>query len=104
MDKLVALITTSGEDEALKIANALVEEKLAACVNILPNVRSVYRWKGELCNDQEFLLLAKTDITKFERLMNQVIKLHSYDTPEIISLPITGGSRKYLDWVDASLD
>jgi periplasmic divalent cation tolerance protein len=103
MDKdgnVVALITAWSDDEANKIAEALVKQRKAACVNILPGVRSVFWWQGSIDSEQELLLIAKTKKSKVEQIVSLVKKLHSYDTPEIIALPITGGSLDYLDWID----
>jgi len=84
---------------AQAIAYDLVEENLAACVNILPQVTSVYRWQDELQNDEESLLLIKTLKSGFDTLEMRLTQLHPYELPEIIMVPITGGSRAYLDWV-----
>jgi len=98
--KQVVLITTSSEDEAKSIATILVNERLAACVNVIPLVRSIYLWEGKLCDERETLLLAKTDAGCFDRLAKRVSEIHSYTTPEIISLSIDAGSEKYLEWID----
>jgi periplasmic divalent cation tolerance protein len=94
----VVLVTTNSEAEAEKLATALVTEKFAACVSVLP-VRSVYTWEGELCKEQEWQLVIKTDLSQFEKLAARVKELHSYDVPEIIALPIVAGSQPYLDWI-----
>jgi periplasmic divalent cation tolerance protein len=95
----VVLVTTSSEAEAEKLATALVTGKLAACVSLLP-LRSIYTWQGELCTEQEWQLIIKTDLSKFEQLAAKVQELHSYDVPEIIALPIIAGSQAYLDWME----
>ena len=95
----VVLMTCGSEEEAGKIAEALVKENLAACVNIVPKVTSVYRWKGEVCRDAEVLLIAKTRETHLAALEGRVKALHSYDVAEVIVRPIVAGSREYLDWV-----
>lgn len=97
---VVVLVTASSQAEAESLAKALVEAKLAACVNLYP-VRSFYRWQGELCCDQEWQLTIKTRLASFGRLAHEVQQRHSYDTPEIIALPIVTGSPSYLDWLDA---
>lgn len=97
---IIVLITTPSEAVGRQIAEALLAEKLAACVNILPAVRSFYRWKGEIQNDQETLLVVKSRLDLFaERLAPVVKALHPYEVPEIIAVPILAGSESYLDWI-----
>jgi periplasmic divalent cation tolerance protein len=98
-DPVVVLVTCGSEEEALKIANALVEDHLAACVNLVAPIRSVYRWEGKIWDEKECLLIIKTQKHRFEELEKKVKSLHSYSVPEIISLPITEGSLAYLDWI-----
>ncbi len=98
-DCILVFVTASSEKEGEKIAQALVEEKLAACVNVLPAMKSIYRWKGEIASEQEVLLLAKTKDRLFEKLKKRVLELHSYEVPEIIALPVLAGSEAYLGWV-----
>jgi periplasmic divalent cation tolerance protein len=98
-DPVVVLVTCGSEEEALKIANALVEDCLAACVNLVAPIRSVYRWEGKIWDEKECLLIIKTQKHRFEELEKKVKSLHSYSVPEIISLPITEGSLAYLDWI-----
>lgn len=100
---IVVFITTSSADEAIKIARALVEEKLAACVNIVPQVFSFYWWEGKLQEDKEALMIAKTTASAFPALEAKVKELHSYTVPEIIALPIKAGYKGYLDWVAGSV-
>ena len=95
----VVLVTAPNEEEAAGIAKALVEEKLAACVNIVKNVRSIYRWKGKIEDDAEVIMIVKTQKKLFNALCERVKNLHSYDVPEVISLPITDGSKDYLAWL-----
>jgi len=103
-DKRVVFVTCSSEEEASRIARALVAERLAACVNILESpVRSVYRWKGNVETAMEHLLVIKTRRARLAALEAAVKRLHSYDTPEVIALPVAEGSRKYLSWLDASV-
>jgi periplasmic divalent cation tolerance protein len=97
---LVILITVGSPEEAQKIGQALVEEKLAACVNIISPVHSIYRWEGEMQTDQEVLLIAKTAAARMEGLAQRVRQLHSYQVPEIIALPLVAGSQDYLRWMD----
>jgi periplasmic divalent cation tolerance protein len=100
-DKRVVLVTCSSEEEASRIARALVTERLAACVNIFDSpVRSVYRWKGRIETAMEHLLVIKTRRARVRALEAAVKRLHSYQTPEVISLPVAEGSRKYLAWLD----
>uniref|UniRef100_A0A832A6X6 Divalent-cation tolerance protein CutA n=1 Tax=Desulfacinum infernum TaxID=35837 RepID=A0A832A6X6_9BACT len=98
-DVLITFITVGNPDQAYRIAKAVVEENLAACVNIIPAVRSLYRWKGEICDDSECLLLVKTTSHVFPLLEARVKALHSYEVPEIIAVPVACGFRPYLDWV-----
>jgi len=102
--KVVVLVTCSGLAEAREIAKAVVEARLAACVNILPGaVTSIYRWKGKVESAKERLLLIKTSRRRLAKLRTEIDKLHSYDVPEFIALPITAGSRKYLNWMDENM-
>lgn len=96
----IALVTVGSQKEALKIAQTLVKEKLAACVNVVFPIRSYYTWKGKVHKDKESLLIIKTKSLLFERLKKKILSLHSYEVPEIIFLPIQKGSKSYLDWID----
>lgn len=100
--EIVVYITASSEDEATLIARSLVEARLAACVNIINNVRSIYSWHGKIEDDSEVLMLAKTRKELFSKLTEKVIQLHSYDVPEIIATPVIDGSKEYLDWLRKS--
>ncbi len=100
MDAVVVLITAPDEEAAARIGRALVTEGLAACVNIVKGVRSIYRWKGEINDDAEALMLVKTTAGGFDRLERFVRKAHPYETPEIIAIPVTDGSKPYLDWLE----
>ena len=98
---IVVLITTPSQDVARQIAVALLEQKLAACVNVLPGVRSYYSWKGKPQEDEEVLLLVKTRAALFEsRLIPAVRAVHPYELPEIIALPISFGLEGYLKWIN----
>jgi periplasmic divalent cation tolerance protein len=99
-DKVVVLITASSEEEALKIAESLVNGKKAACVNIVPGVDSLFWWEGKLDSARESLLLVKTKASLFPEIVEMVKRMHSYEVPEIIALPIIGGSEDYLKWLD----
>jgi len=97
-------MTAPDEVEAGRIAEKLVEERLCACVNIIPKIRSVYRWQGEICDEPEVMMMAKTEATLSAALVSRVKELHSYEVPEIICIPIQTGSGEYLDWIAASVD
>jgi periplasmic divalent cation tolerance protein len=99
-DSTVVLVTCGSEEEALKIANVLVEDHLAACANLIAPIRSIYRWEGKIWDEKEWLLIIKTQKHRFEALAEKVKSLHSYSVPEIIGLPITEGSPAYLDWIN----
>jgi periplasmic divalent cation tolerance protein len=96
---IVVYVTAPQEDEAAAIAKALVGEGLAACVNIVRGIRSLYRWQGKIEDDTEVLMIIKTQASLFERLSSRVRELHSYSVPEVIALPIVSGSDDYLAWV-----
>ena len=99
-EQLVVLMTAGSQEEADRVAHALVAEMLAACVNVIPAVTSIYRWEGEVQRDQEWLLVAKSRRDVLDDLVRRVQALHSYDVPEIIALPLAGGSDAYLRWID----
>lgn len=92
-------ITTSSLEEAEKIGKTLVEERLAACVNIIPEIHSFYWWEGKLCRDKEAVLLAKTTWEKKEELIKRVKEIHSYTLPGIIVLPVEGGLKEFLQYL-----
>ena len=98
-DVIVVLMTASGADEARRIAQQLVESRLAACVQILPEIESVYRWHGAIQRDKEVLLLMKTTADNFAALEKSVRAIHSYDTPEIVAVPASGVSEPYRAWL-----
>ena len=98
-EPIVVLVTCGSEEEALKIANVLVEEHLAACVNLVSPIRSIYRWEEKIWDEKEWLLIIKTQKQKFKELEKKVKSLHSYSVPEIISLPIVEGASSYLQWI-----
>jgi periplasmic divalent cation tolerance protein len=99
----VVFITAPDAERATSIARVLVEEQLAACVNILGGVRSIYRWQGKVVDDGEVLCMAKTDAGHFEALKRRVVELHPYEVPEVIGLEIKDGHAPYLEWLTASL-
>jgi len=96
---VVVLVSCGAEEEARRIADTLVRERLAACANLLGPVRSVYRWKGEVEVAAEHLLLIKTRLELFDRVAARVQELHSYELPEVVALPILTGTERYLDWI-----
>ncbi len=98
-EPIIVLVTCSSEEEGLKIANALVEGHLAACVNLVYPIRSIYRWEGKIWDEKEWLLIIKTQKQRFGEVEKRVKSLHSYSLPEIISLPIVEGSPSYLQWI-----
>ncbi len=103
-DKFVVLVTCNSVKEGRKIGRALVEARLAACVNVLQTpIESIYRWKGSVDTAKEFLLIIKTSRARLKALEAAVKSLHSYDVPEIIALPIEKGSRDYLAWLSESV-
>ena len=97
--EIIVLITASSEDEAAKIGSALVDEHLAACVNIVPGVRSLFFWEGKTQDERELLLICKSRQPLLERIIARVKSLHSYTVPEVVALPVTGGSEDYLRWL-----
>ena len=99
MECIVVLITAPNEEEGLRIARSLVETRLAACVNLVGGVRSIYSWQGKIEDDREVLMIAKTQRRLFPQLSEKVKELHTYSVPEIVALPIVEGSRSYLDWL-----
>jgi periplasmic divalent cation tolerance protein len=99
-DKIVVLTTCESEEQAQRLARHLVEQRLAACVNILPGARSVYRWKDEIEDAAEFVLIIKSRRDVFAKLHEAIAHLHSYEIPEVIALPVVDGSDAYLRWLD----
>ena len=103
-DAVVVFMTAADGEEAARLAAMLVGANLAACVQIMPKMESVYRWQGQIERATEVLLIAKTSASKFEELEREVRALHSYETPEIVAIPIVAGSAAYLEWLFASGD
>ncbi len=102
-DKIVVLSACASAEEAQRLARALVEKRLAACVNVLPGVRSVYRWKDAIEEEEEVLLAIKTSRALLEDLTSELERLHSYEVPEVIALQVVGGSERYLAWMNREL-
>jgi periplasmic divalent cation tolerance protein len=102
-EKIVVFSTASSAEEAEKIARGLVGERLAACVNVVPGLRSYYRWQGKIEDSAEFLLVIKSTRKHFEALRTLLQKLHSYQVPEVIAMPVVDGAQNYLNWMDGEL-
>ncbi|MGR3310659.1 MAG: divalent-cation tolerance protein CutA [Candidatus Brocadiales bacterium] len=96
---IIIFVTTSSVEEAQKIGHALVEERLAACTNIISPIQSIFNWEGKVSDEREALLMAKTKGSLFNDIVVRVKQLHSYTVPEIIAIPIAYGSQDYLDWI-----
>jgi|SRR5690242_18359833 periplasmic divalent cation tolerance protein len=103
-DAIAVFITAANGEEATRLADLLIGAHLAACVQILPEMESVYRWQGKIERQSEILLIAKTTAAKFADLEREVRALHSYDTPEIVAVPLVAGSAPYLQWLAESLN
>ena len=99
-DSGIVFMTAANRDEAERIARALVEKRLAACVQIYPEIRSLYWWQGRICDDVEVAMTAKTTAACFEELADDVKRLHSYDVPEIVFVPISAATIEYQDWIE----
>jgi len=102
-DVILVFVTCASVKEADKIADVLLTKKLVACVNILPGIRSKFRWKGKIEKAKEVLIIAKTRKSKFAAIDKEVRLVHSYEVPEVIALPITVGSKNYLNWIEDSV-
>lgn len=102
-DAIVVFMTAASGEEATRLADLLIGAHLAACVQILPEMESVYRWQGQIERQSEILLIAKTTRGRFAELEREVRALHSYETPEIIAVPVVTGSQPYLDWLSGSV-
>ena len=102
-DKIVVFSTCDSEEQAGRIARALVEQQLAACVNILPGARSIYQWKGQIEDAAEWMLIIKSRRDLMEQLRAAIGKIHSYEVPELLAVPVVDGSESYLAWLDREL-
>ena len=102
-EALVVLVTVPSREDGERIADALVGESLAACVNVIGPIRSVYRWQGEICRDDEHLLMIKTTRPRYAALEARVLALHTYETPEVIALPVAQGAAAYVAWLAGSV-
>ncbi|MBZ5578906.1 MAG: divalent-cation tolerance protein CutA [Acidobacteriia bacterium] len=103
-DKIVVLSTCSSEEEAGKLARSMVEQHLAACVNVVPRIRSYYRWKGAIESSDEYLLVIKSSRERMAELRAALEKEHSYEVPEVLVLPVVDGAANYLNWLQSSLE
>jgi periplasmic divalent cation tolerance protein len=103
-DKIVVFSTCDSEEQAGRIARELVEQRLAACVNVLPGARSVYRWKGQMEDSAEWLLIIKSRRDLMDKLRAAIGKIHTYEVPELLAVPVVDGSENYLAWLDRELD
>jgi periplasmic divalent cation tolerance protein len=102
-DKIIVFVTAGNMENAENMARTLVEERLAACVNIVPRIRSFYRWEGKIVDDEELLLLIKTRIDLFDPLRERVLALHAYELPEVVALTMEKGHQPYLDWIEGEV-
>jgi len=102
-DKLLVLSTASSQAEAARIAEELVERRLAACVNVIGRIQSFYRWEDKLQRAEEYLMIIKTDRANEEKVREAIRELHSYELPEFITVPVEGGTAEYLSWMDSCI-
>lgn len=102
-ERLVALSTVKSAEDAERIARALVERRLAACVNVVPGLVSLYRWQGSVEREEERLLVIKTRADRLEALREALVSMHPYEVPELVALPVVGGHAPYLGWLDESV-
>jgi periplasmic divalent cation tolerance protein len=100
---MVVLVTAPTAEKAAELARILVEEKLAACGNVIPSIRSIYRWEGKICDEAEALLVLKVPAARLQELSDRVVALHPYDVPEVVALRIEGGNERYIDWIVQSM-
>jgi len=103
MEALLMISTAGSEEEAQGIARKLVEDRLAACVNVIPGIKSFFDWEGKLCREKEALILVKTVNNKSKEIINRIKKMHSYEVPEIIFLKVDEGERNYLKWLKRTI-
>ncbi|MGC4115553.1 MAG: divalent-cation tolerance protein CutA [Myxococcales bacterium] len=101
---VVVLVTAPTAEKAAEIARVVVEERLAACVNVVPALRSIYRWEGKVQDDAEALMVVKTQARTFERLRARIVSLHPYRCPEVLALPVVAGHAPYLEWLAGAVE
>ncbi|BBB31699.1 periplasmic divalent cation tolerance protein [Thermotomaculum hydrothermale] len=99
----MVMTTVGSEEQAVVIADALVNKKVAACVNIIPSIRSIYRFKGKVWDDEEYLLIIKSTENNYSEIEKTITELHNYEIPEILSFPMEKGSRNFLNWIEESV-
>ena len=104
MTHQIVLTTCPDQESAERLANHLVEARMAACVNVVPGIRSVYRWKGEVVKDNELLLVIKSRADRFDVLKEMILKHHPYELPEVIAVSVSDAHLPYLAWIDSQLD
>jgi periplasmic divalent cation tolerance protein len=104
MRAIVVVTTVGTEEQAYAIARELVARRHAACVNVVPGIRSIYRWKGKICKDGELLLVVKTLESEFDSVAATIRELHSYELPEVLSFNVSHGEKNFLDWIQSSVD
>ncbi len=100
VDKVVVLVTTDNKEEAGKIANMLVSHRIAACVNVVSDIKSTFWWQGKIDSSDEFLLIIKSKASLLSKITDLIREVHSYEVPEIIAIPVIGGNDDYLNWID----
>ena len=98
-EAMVVFVTAPSAEKAAEIARTLVEEKLAACGNVIPGIRSIYRWEGKICDDAEALLVLKVAAKRLQELSDRIVALHPYQLPEVVATRIEGGNERYIDWI-----
>lgn len=104
MGAIVVVTSVGTEEQANVIAREIIQRRHAACVNIIPGVRSIYRWQGKICKDGEMLLIIKTLEEEFEKVQETILELHSYDVPEILAFNVRRGDQDFIDWIGDCLD
>jgi periplasmic divalent cation tolerance protein len=102
-EKIIVFSNCGSEEEARRVAKALVEARVAACVNILPRIQSIYHWQGAIEEETEWMLVIKSTRPMFDTLCAELRKIHSYEVPEVLALPVIAGSQDYLNWMDREM-